>query len=81
MANFSKEFYHISFPEKAGILLVGYNEAQRTAMRRASKFARASACSEFAVGWDRWHGRIAIVVRSSYFFNPVQGAVNFLFGQ
>jgi len=30
-------------------------------MRRASKFAGALACSEFAVGKPRWHGRIACV--------------------
>jgi hypothetical protein len=31
LSNFSKEFYHIYFPEKVGILLVGNNEAQRFA--------------------------------------------------
>ena len=28
----------------------------------------ALACSEFAVGWDRWHGRIACVMLRFYFF-------------
>ena len=41
---------------------------QRSAIRCASKFAGVLACSEFAEGWARWHGRIAIVVRSCFFY-------------
>jgi hypothetical protein len=32
----------------------------------------ASACSEFAVGKPRWHGRIAIVGRSLFFLLEIK---------
>jgi hypothetical protein len=42
-------------------LIFFFDDVQRLAIQRASKFARASACSEFAPGVPRWHGRIASV--------------------
>ena len=55
-----------SFEIQAGFGI--YDVSERRAILDVPANSQSElACSEFAVGWDRWYGRIAIVICFLYF--------------